>query len=625
MRDRAERRRKTLAVLGDVFDLGGRLAAALALPEVAALDVGAGIQVRLDSELCSVYTVTPVERRGGRDVLDDGSVRLLAAAGIHPISAAVDATNIANLELGQPTHAFDADTIVGPITLRLSRPGERAWLLFTPEPAEVPAGTLVVADDAKILAIAGVIGCEESKATASTERLLIESATFDPVAVRKASRALRTSTDASARFERGSDPERPLVGAGRVVALLEAAGWSRSGPTVVASQWTNPGRVIPLRVDAVGEFLAVPLGADEIADRLARYGFRVRPGDPGVVLVTVPSWRLWDVEFSADLYEELAKSLGYDTTPEVLPPIGHGALPSPAEVRKARAEEVLLGYGFYEVLTDGFYGRNVIAQLGLDEAHPLFAHVETTNALERAYSLLKNNALHQAIEAVAVNERRRKPDVKLYEWTRTFHPRGDVIGERSGPDRSPCTERRLLWMVVAGRDRPKAWQDTSRPADAYFLKGILDELGVELGLDFAVQPGPSDHPLSGLLHPGRQARISALGEPVGILGEVHPGVARRYKLKSARPCYLELDAEALFADGARPTYHEPPSTQALTRSVSFGLPGGIEAGDVAAWIHANGPDWLERAAIVDWFVPGASSGGPSSGGPSSGGSGHQRE
>lgn len=589
---------------GVARELTGRTGGPLREPATAALTTGEGPwPVRVESELCLVYTLTRLDRGAGADALSAEAARLLAAAGIHPLGAAVDATNVANLELGQPTHAFDLDTVEGPITLRRSRPGERAWPLFAPEPVALPEGTLVVADERKVLAIAGVIGCEESKTTAATTRLLLESATFDPVAVRKAARALRIHTDSAARFERGADPERPLRGAGRVVHLLEQAGWSRVGATGVAGAWRNPGRVVGLQVESTNRFLGTRMPAEEIAARLERYGFRVRPDADrdGWLRVSVPSWRLWDVEFPADLHEELAKSLGYDETPIGLPAVDLGALPSPAEVRKARVEEVLLGNGFYEVFTDGFYGRDAIARLGLTEGHPLHRHVETTNALDRAYSLLKNNALHQALEAVAINERRRTLDVKMYEWTRTFHPVDALLGDRPDPARPPCTERRLLWAVVSGRDRARGWRDTSRPADAWYLKGLVEEIATELGLDLEVGPADPDHPLAGLLHPGRRAAIRLAGEPVGILGEAHPAVVRRYKLKSARPCYLEIDAAALTSDGVRPAFVEPPSTQAQVRSVALALPSGVEAGDLAAVLHAAGPDWLEQVRVVDLF------------------------
>jgi phenylalanyl-tRNA synthetase beta chain len=191
----------------------------------------------------------------------------------------------------------------------------------------------------------------------------------------------------------------------------------------------------------------------------------------------------------------------------------------------------------------------------------------------------------------------------MFEWTRTFHPR-DFLPGRVTRTEPPCTERSLLWMMVFGADRPRAWHDTSRPADAVHLKGLLYELGVELGLDLELS-AIGDHPLAPFLHPGRSAAVTVMGEVVGVVGEVHPAVCRRYKLKSARPCYLELDAEAILAEGARPVYTEPPEVQPLVRSVAFELPPRVDAGDVAAWLHASGPDWLERVRIVDCFVPAA--------------------
>ena len=139
---------------------------------------------------------------------------------------------------------------MGGIQIRLSTEGETAWPLFSEEKVTVPTGSIVIADDEKILAIAGVIGCEESKTTDSTSRIIVESAAFDPVSVRKASRAMGIHTDSSARFERGSDPSQVLVGAGRVVHLLEAHGWARKGNTGMVGSWTDEARTISLNTRA---------------------------------------------------------------------------------------------------------------------------------------------------------------------------------------------------------------------------------------------------------------------------------------------------------------------------------------------------------------------------------------
>lgn len=583
---------------GVAREITGRTALPLRDTPCEPLDLSDGVwPLERHTDLVLTYTATVLVKRG-QGALTPEQLRPLQAAGIHSISAPVDATNLANLEIGQPTHVFDADKVDGPIVIRTSAAGERAWPLFQDGPIEIPEGTLVIADRSKILAVAGVIGCEDSKATDASTRIVLESACFDPVAVRKASRALGIHTDSSARFERGADPERAVRGAGRVVQLLEGAGWAREGGTSRVGHWEDPRRTIRIDVDRTNAFLATDMAREEIAERLERYGFTV--GYDGSALdVGVPSWRLWDVAWPADLYEELAKSCSYGATPIALPVAGLGALPSPGEVRRQQVDEVLVGAGFHEVFTDGFYGRPLLDDLGVGPDHPLADHVQTENALERGYSFLKNNCLGQAVAAVAANAAMRVDDLKLFEWTRTFHPlHHGVSGDRSRP---PCVERHKLWAICAGSDAPGTWASVARPADGLFLKGIVEELAVELGLDLSLDVPHDGDPLSGLLHPGRQASITLDGQRVGILGEVHPAVCRRFKLKRARPCYLEIRAEALLADGSPPGFVEPPGVHPIERDLTFSLPPRVEADSVAAWLHANGPDWLERVTITACF------------------------
>jgi phenylalanyl-tRNA synthetase beta chain len=592
---------------GIAREITGRTGLALRTVTSTPLDTTDGNwPIERHTDLVLVYTATVLVKQGDGQLAPEAR-RTLDAAGIHAISAPVDATNLVNLELGQPTHVFDADKVDGAIVLRTSVAGERAWPLFQAGHVDVPEGTLVIADRSKILAIAGVIGCEDSKATDTTTRLVLESACFDPVAVRKASRALGVHTDSSARFERGADPARAVLGAGRVVHLLEAAGWKREGGTSKVGAWTDPGRVIPLSAARASAFLDVVLSSDRIAEILERYGFGVAFEDPDRLDVSVPTWRLWDVEYPADLYEELAKSLGYGSIPTGLPPVGLGSLPSPAEGRRRRIDELLVGAGFHECFTDGFYGRALLDDLGVGPDHPLAPHVQTENAIDRGYSFLKNNCLGQAVAAVAANAAMRTEDVKLFEWTRTFHPAGHgVRGDRRRP---PCTERHRLWLICSGLDQP-SWARNHRPADALFLKGLVEELAVELGLDLAVDVKNDADPLSGLLHPGRQASITLDGNRVGILGEVHPSVVKRFKIKRIRPCYLELRGDALLAEGSPPAFVEPTNVHPIERDLTFALPSRVEADSVAAWLHASGPDWLQRVTITDLFAFDAPDGTP---------------
>lgn len=593
---------------GVATELNGRLGTGVRRPELARLESAATGPWALDCQTprCLVYSATLLERTGEGSLPAD-ALRVLEAAGIHSLTAPVDASNIANLEVGQPTHAFDADTIDGPVVIRDSVAGETALPLFAEDRVELPEGTLVIADRSKILAIAGVIGCEESKTTASTTRLLLESATFDPVAVRKASRALDINTDSSARFERGADPTRPLIGAGRVVALLEQAGWTRSGPTGVVGEWTDPERTIVLDTALASRFLGMDIDPMRAAELLTRYGFRFGTSAGQRLVVSVPPHRLWDVEFSADLYEELAKAIGYNDTPIALPPVDLGALPAPWEIRKRTIEDVLIGNGFYEVFTDGFYGTHVRDQLGIVEGHPLWAHVQTTNAIERNYALLKNNNLAQALDCVAANARMRNDDVRAWEWTRTFHPvvsGGEGIAPGPGGEgHAPCVETRVLWGVVCGSDRPATWAGGSRPADVLFLKGVFHELGLELGRALTLGPLDPSHPLASLLHDGRRAAVLLDGAPVGLVGEVHPSLVRSWKLKKLRPTFFELDSEALLhAEPRHSLFDEPPEWHFIERSLAFGIPAGFEAGRVADVLRVTGPDWLDGVAITDLFV-----------------------
>ena len=590
---------------GIAWELNGRLGLGVSRPAFCELTVGdSPIELQHDSSLCSRYTATRLVRKGD-GVLPEEARRLLAAAGLNPIGPAVDATNVANLEFGQPTHAFDADTIVGPITIRTSTAGEQAWPLFAAEKVTLPEGTLVIADEEKILAIAGVIGCEESRTTDATTRLLLESATFDPVAVRLASRSLQIFTDSSARFERGADPLRPLIGAGRVVELLQAAGWEVEGTTgevATDSSGQSEPRSVSVSASHAQRFLGTDESPRKLADRLGRYGFGTSIEDGDTIVAEVPSWRLPDVEHDADLLEELAKSIGYDETPIELPPVDLGATPSVWEQRRDRIEEVLLGQGFYEVFTDGFYGRRVLELLDLGPEHPLHAHVETQNALDRAYSLLKNNTLHQALETAAINERRRTWTGQLYEWTCTFHPNNaddatDGSTAEVPPARavSPATERAVLWGACFG-------QRGDLVLDALFLTGVVRAIAMEIGVPLVVGAPDPDHPLTAALHPGRVGAIRVGDHVVGIVGEVHPAVAQRYKLKRLRPCYFEIQRDALYAPGRRPPFVEPPDNQPIVRTVALEIPAPLTAHTVQRAFHDNAPDGLQRIDVIDVFV-----------------------
>ncbi len=573
---------------GVAREVRGRTGGALRFPKLHTLNVlpADETRVRIESPLCLVYTVTELFRGDAKGVLPSEVLAPLIAADEHSINAPVDASNLTNFDIGQPTHAFDADTIDGPITIRTSRKGEKAWMLFTPEAVEIPEGTLVIADDSKILGIAGVIGCVESGITDKTTRILLESACFDPVAVRIASRQLNQPTDAAARFMRGGDPTSPLLGAARVAYLLEQHAGYRVGNAYTAGDWKDPLRKIEVDVKKTARFIAAPeLTALEMAERLTRYGFTVEP-EVNTLTVTVPPHRLWDVHFEADLAEEVLKSVGYNATAITLPHVEMGALPSHAENVAERVNEVLVGEGFYEIFTDSFYGRQQRDRLGLAEGDSLWAHVEMQNSIERNYSLMRNNTIAQALDALATNVNNKLANIKIYEWARVYRP--------------DMSEQPILWALANGRDRGPFWGDKGRPADAIYLKGIVEQLRLELRVDLRV--GASDgHRLERFFHPGRRAGISLGDRLVGILGELHPTLVARFDIKRQRPVYLEIETDALLVAPLPRVYTEPPSRQPIVRNVAYAIPRGITAAEVRDALASAAPPFLREIRMVDLF------------------------
>jgi phenylalanyl-tRNA synthetase beta chain len=578
---------------GVAREVAARTKTPLTVPAGRALEVGAPpMPLRIESDKCLLYTATPLRVTGGlKKSLGAAADELLQAAGLLTGNAVIDVTNLVNLELGQPSHAFDRARISGGITIRPSRAGEKAWLLFTPEPRELPVGTLVIADDVKVLAIAGVIGCEDSKIQDDTKEIILESAAFDPVAVRIGGRSLATHTDASARFERGSDPTLAAVAAGRIAQLLAEAGVAEvTGPLGVVGDWKDPERVLPLRAAELSRFLGRDFPENEIVERLTAYGFEQR----GALAFKVPPHRLWDVETEEDLFEEVARSVGFNDLPEGLPPVALGARPSRAEVILSVAEDVLVGSGFFEVYTDGFYSRQIPERLGQNEGDPLFAHVETINSLDNSFSLLKNNCLAQALEAVATNINVKAQDVRLYEWTRTFHP-------DAGAPNGVCRERDVLYGVCSGKERPDAWE-AGRAADVFFLKGVFEQLKTSLDLPLVLTDPDPSYALTLLMHPHRCLSLRFNGQSVGVIGEVMPQVLQAFGIKFAKAYYFEISREALFAEPqGNAAFVMPPATPDIDRMLSFAVPLGVSVREILPLLKAAAPVWLSRVSVVDVF------------------------
>jgi phenylalanyl-tRNA synthetase beta chain len=260
------------------------------------------------------------------------------------------------------------------------------------------------------------------------------------------------------------------------------------------------------------------------------------------------------------------------------------------------AEDVLVSAGFYEVYTDGFYSRAIPERLGQSEGSPLFAHVETVNSLDNSFSLLKNNCLAQAVQAVADNLNLKAQDVRLYEWTRTFHPDSKAAN-------GVCRERDVLYAICSGKERPESWDGGSRPADVFFLKGMVEELKKSLDLPLELGDPDPAYPLTGLLHPHRCLSLRVAGQSVGVIGEVTPQVLQAFGIKFAKACYFEMARDALLVEPrGSAAFVMPPEVPDIDRMLSFSVPVGISVREVVPLLRAAAPAWLSRISVADVFA-----------------------
>lgn len=555
-------------------------------------------KVDVQTDKCYNYVLTEFKKREAIE-LDEEKKLMIDVAGTPLISPVIDSTNFINIEIGQPLHAFDADKIKGKIQVREAGIGEKARLLFFEDLRDVPAGTIVIADDEKILAIAGVVGCEVSKPTEETTRIYVESATYDPVKIRKSARYFGIQSLASMRFEKGADPSLSIGGAKRAVDLLRSIGWELISPISVEKEWDFPVTQIELQLEQVNDYFKTQLPAYQILSVLERYGFKAFKSQSlseNNYLVSVPTHRMWDVLVVNDLYEEIARGVGYNSMPSSLPSATGSVQPSANLKRKEEVEALLTREGFYEVFTDGFYSEAHRTKMGIKEGYPLWDHVGIVNGGDRAYALLKNNSLAQAMELVLKNIYVKNQTSKAFEWTRLFHP-------NKAAENGLCDEQLILSLIAYGKNKTPSWDGLAKDVDIYYLKGLIEEMSNLLSLPLTILQTENDAdiaPVGRYLHPSRRASILCKGKPIGVIGEVHPEVVTSWGIKSGRPCFLELYQEIFDHAPEERTYVLPSNLQTVSRDINLLLPKGLHANQIVTSLMENSA-WIATVAIETVF------------------------
>jgi phenylalanyl-tRNA synthetase beta chain len=457
----------------------------------------------------------------------------LEAIGLRSINNVVDVTNYVLWEYGQPLHAFDLAKIGGQrIRVRRARAGETLQTLDG-EARKLKEGMLIIADDTLPVALAGVMGGLDSEVTAAARDILLESAYFEPAAVRQTANHLGMHTDASHRFERGADPEACAVAARRAAALLVevAGGEALAGDVDVYPAPFEP-KVVELRPSRLNAFVGVAVPVEQVKRWLQGLGCSVEEAGEDLLRIAVPSWRWHDLDLSADLYEEVVRLLGFEAIPATLPRVaGHDGHTSDDHRRADRLRRHLAAYGFSEAINFAFHDA------AIDGRYPgLLAHrgpLELANPLSERYAVLRRSLLPNLVESARFNQRRGAPAVRLFEIGHIFGDRG----EGQGIDQ--VHEVETLSLVLGGT-LGQPW-DHGRELDFFDLKGALQGLAESFGVAFEVVPAPRQELLEGCSAEIRRRQ----GEKDG--GEVVGYAGRLADEDGPYPLYVLEVATELFA------------------------------------------------------------------------------
>ena len=585
--------RQAAALLGCEWEMPG-----VTRPETQAALVGAplveheGIKVEiLDFHGCPRYSALVV-----REVQIGPSpdwLRLrLEAAGIRPISNVVDATNYVCWELGQPMHAFDLRLVARDhIIVRRAEVGERLALIDE-SVVDLDERDLLICDEMGPVALAGVMGGRDTEVRERTSAVLLESAHFDPLSIRRTAQRHGIGTESSYRFERHVDPNLTLAAIARATELILAtAGGTPDTAAIDVREESFESREATLRPERCNTLLGTDLSAERMAECLRRLGMDVAQGRP--LRVRVPMFRP-DVEREVDLIEEVAIVHGYNEIPLTVPgKLKESGLLTPRQRAQRRTRELLRQGGLNETISFAFMGMADLDRCGFPADAPEREALRLLLPVAPEMSHLRTTLLPSLLGAVAANVRRRVLDVALFELAPVVIPQG----EGGLPQ-----ERMRVAGVMMGAALTSIWNvpEESASVDFYWLKGIVEQLcdGLNVaGVRFARGAHPA-------LHPGRCAEALAGDVSLGFLGEVSPGVQEAHDLP-AKTCMFELDWEALVERAAPHREYDPlPRFPAALRDIALVVADddAHSAGEVAQAIRQVGGGALWKVEAFDLYV-----------------------
>lgn len=473
-----------------------------------------------DKAPCGRYVGRVVKNVNAAAATPDWMKRRLERSGLRSISAIVDITNYILLEQGQPMHAFDLAKVAGGITVRMAAAGEKLVCLNEKE-IELTPDLMVIADDSKPLAIAGIMGGLDSGVTTGSTDIFLESAFFHPAAIAGKARALGFGSDSSYRYERGVDFELQTEAIERATELVLQICGGEAGPLTETVGELPVRKQVAVRTARVARVLGVTLAASDIADIFTRLGLAHEATADGFV-VTSPSFR-FDIEIEEDLIEEIARVYGYDNIPANAPVVAQSMLPLPEGLRlRNDVRRLLTGRDFQEIVSYAFVDEKWERDFS-GNADP----VRLINPIASQMSVMRSSLIGGLVDVLAANLNRKHNRVRVFELARVFRKQAD----------GSVVQPEVLAGLAFGSRVSEQWGSKAERVDFYDIKADVEALLHPRVAEYRKAAHPA-------MHPGRCAEVLLDGNVVGVLGELHPQWVQAYGLGNA-PVLFELAVEAV--------------------------------------------------------------------------------
>lgn len=508
----------------------------------------------------------------------------LRAAGMRPINNVVDITNYVMLETGQPLHAFDFETLEEKrLVIRQAKPGETLETLDG-QKRELTTEMLIICDAHNPKCIAGVMGGLDSEVTEKTSKILLESANFSPLNIRRTCRSLGLSSESSARFEKGADPHGTVFASNRAAHLLQTYAKAKvyAGHLDV-NDIQDELTTIELKLGDIVSLLGVDISGEIVVRILESLEFQMEEITSEKWQVTVPSHR-GDVEIAADLIEEVVRIWGLENLPSTLPGnlVGTGGQSERLDVLD-KVREILIGAGLQEAMSYSF-GRSDNNDRLLRFEQPM---IEVQNPISEDLVALRHSLLPGLLTAISLNASRQQKRVALFEVGATYLGKIPV-------EKQPQEEYKLAIALWGLREEPN-WAHGEETFDFYDLKGLMElvmPISTELKWDLGSNPS---------LHPGRQGEIRYQGEIIACYGELHPAVARNFRI-TGRSYVAEIELEKIVQlFHATPVFKNLPRYPHMERDLAVIVNQDQQVGKMVAKLESLGGELLKEVTVFDVY------------------------